>query len=132
MLNQESTKNLKPKSQNHNLNLKTRCFIFSIKIIKLTEKLPPKKCYWIIADQLIRSATSIGANIAEAKGSNSKKDFTHFYQISLKSANESKYWLNLLIALTLTDKDELKELLDENIQLANILAASILTMRNKR
>mgnify|MGYP003866386553 CR=1 FL=1 len=60
------------------------------------ETLPNKKVYWVISDQLLRAATSIGANIVEAKASSSKRDFIKFYEIALKSANETKYWLGLL------------------------------------
>ena len=81
--------------QNHNsrskTDLKYRCYYFSIGIIKFLDNLPNKKVYWIIGDQLLRSATSIGANIIEAKSSHSKKDFIKFFEISLKSANETKY-----------------------------------------
>ena len=81
--------------QNHNSKCKTelkyRCYYFSIKIIKFLNSLPNKKVYWIIGDQLLRSATSVGANIVEAKSAHSKKDFIKFFEISLKSANETKY-----------------------------------------
>jgi len=61
-------------------DLKIRGYYFSIKIIKFLGSLPEKKVYWVIADQLLRSATSIGANIVEAKSSSSRKDFTNFYK----------------------------------------------------
>jgi len=81
--------------QNYNLKLKTelkyRCYYFSIQIIKFLGNLPEKKVYWVISDQLLRSATSIGANVVEAKSASSKRDFIKFYEIALKSANETKY-----------------------------------------
>ena len=88
------------KSQNQNVNLKSniryRAYQFSLTIIKFVSNLPEKKVYWIIGDQLLRAATSIGANLIEAKSSSSKKDFIKFYEIALKSANETRYWLSLL------------------------------------
>jgi four helix bundle protein len=67
MLNQKS--NLK--NQNHNSKVKNefreRCYNYSITVIKLINDLPEKRVYWTISDQLLRSATSIGANIVEAK-----------------------------------------------------------------
>lgn len=109
-----------------------RAFLFSIAIIQLTEKLPNIRSCWIIADQLIRAATSIGANIIEAKSASSKKDYINFYTHALKSANETKYWLALLKATNTSLSDIVNPLLQEVTELANILAASILTMKNKK
>lgn len=130
------TQNSKFKVQNHNAkvktDLRTRCYYFSIAVIKFLEQLPEKRVYWIISDQLLRSATSIGANIVEAKSSSSKRDFLRFYQIALKSANESKYWLGLLRDATVSDKTRISELLNELNEISNMLGASVLTMRNRR
>ena len=73
-----------------------RCYRFSIAVIRLTRYLPETRVYWTVTDQLIRSATSIGANIIEGKSASSKRDFIRFYEIALKSANETNYWLGLL------------------------------------
>jgi four helix bundle protein len=72
-------------------DLKLRCYKFSLEIIALTDKLPNKRSAWIITDQLIRSATSIGANLIEARASSSRLEFKKFYEIALKSSNETKY-----------------------------------------
>lgn len=124
------------KSQNYNQNPKTdltiRAYRFSINIIHFLETLPNKRVYWVITDQLLRSATSIGANIVEAKSASSKKDFIKFYEIALKSGNETKYWLGFLRDATETDKSKINELLQETNQLSNMLGASLLTMKNKR
>ncbi len=69
-------------------DLKLRCYRFSLQVIELADSLPNKKSVWIIVDQLIRSATSIGANLVEARASSSRVEFKKFYEISLKSANE--------------------------------------------
>ena len=132
MQNQNS--NIKGKNHNQKVktDLKVRAYTFSIDIIKFLETLPKSRVYWTISDQLLRSATSIGANIVEAKAASSKKDFLKFYIIALKSANETKYWLGLLRDATEADKSKIEELLVEVIELSNILGASILTMRNKR
>src|SRR3989344_2816255 len=102
--------------------LKERAYQFSIETIKFLETLPNKKVYWTISDQLLRSATSIGANIFEAKSASSKRDFIKFYDISLKSANETKYWLGLFRDATESDKDKVHLLLKEVGELSNILA----------
>lgn len=129
--------NAKCKTQNHSEKCKTelkyRCYYFSIEIIKLSEQLPNEKVYWIISDQLLRSATSIGANIIEAQAASSKRDFIKFFEISLKSANETKYWLGLLRDATKkSDKEKINKLLKETEEISNILGASLLTLKNKR
>ena len=63
--------------------LKHRSFTFSKQLLKVVALLPNKKIYWVITDQLLRSGTSIGANIIEAQAASSKKDFIKFFQIAL-------------------------------------------------
>jgi four helix bundle protein len=132
MINQKS--NLK--SQNHNSKIKNefmeRCYRFSIAVIKLTRDLPEKRVYWTVSDQLIRSATSVGANIIEGKSASSKKDFIRYYEIALKSANETKYWLGLPRDALDVNKNDISKLMKETTELANILAASIITMKGKK
>ncbi|NJN49862.1 MAG: four helix bundle protein [Polaribacter sp.] len=69
-------------------------FEFSISIIKYTELLEDKKKF-VIAKQIIRSGTSIGANVKEAQNAESKADFIHKMKIALKEADETEYWLFL-------------------------------------
>jgi four helix bundle protein len=132
MINQSS--NLK--NQNHKLKIKNefnkRCYSYSIAVIKLIRSLPEKRIYWSVSDQLLRSATSIGANIIEAKSASSKRDYIKYYEIALKSANETKYWLGLLRDALDGDRNEINKLLKETSELANILAASLLTMKGKK
>lgn len=132
MVNQKS--NLK--DQNHNSKIKSefreRCYNFSIKVIKTIRRLPDERACWIISDQLLRSATSIGANIVEAKSASSKRDYIKYYEIALKSANETKYWLGLLRDALDIDGIEINRLLKETGEIANILAASLLTMKEKK
>ena len=124
------------KNQNHNSKVKNefreRCYNYSITIIKLIKALPEKRIYWSVSDQLVRSATSIGANIVEAKSASSKKDYIKYYEIALKSANETKYWLGLLRDALDVDKNEINKVLWETGEIANILAASLITMKGKR
>lgn len=112
--------------------VKYRAYQFSIKIIKFVSLLPRRQIYWIITDQLLRSATSIGANIIEARAASSRREFIKFYEIALKSANETKYWLSLLFESTGIKKKEIRSLLSEAEQIANILGASLLTLKGKR
>lgn len=113
-------------------DLKERCYHFSLQIINLTNDLPNKRSAWVIADQLIRSATSIGANLVEARASSSRLEFKKFYEISLKSANETAYWLNLLQDAGLTTGEKVGPLIIEVRELANMLAASVLKLKGRK
>ncbi|MFC1622410.1 four helix bundle protein [Patescibacteria group bacterium] len=128
--------NVKFASQKSNLkssDIKVRAYNFSLEIIKFTNKFPNNRTFWVIGDQLLRSATSIGANITEGKSASSKRDFIKFYEISLKSANETKYWLCLLRDTNLSEeKEKLLELINEIVEICNMLGASLLTLKNKR
>lgn len=122
--------------QNQNLNLKSdvkyRSFTFSLLIIRFVSTFPEKRIYWIIADQLLRAATSIGANIVEAKSSSSKREFIKYFEIALKSANETKYWLCLLRDSELVEKEKINKILSEAIELSNMIGSSLLTMKGKK
>jgi len=105
-----------------------------LRVIGFVGKPLNKRIFWVIGDQLLRAATSIGANVVEATASSSKREFIRFYEIALKSANETKYWLCLLRDSDLegVDKAEVERLLSEAIELSNMLASALLTMKNKK
>ncbi len=86
---------------------------------------------WAIADQLLRSGTSIGANVREAKASSSKRDYIKFFEIALKSANETGFWLELTIKAKSDIESETDVLLKESNEIASILAAGLMTMKDK-
>jgi len=128
--------NKRTKMQNNNsktkLELKKRAYLYSLKIIKFIDYLDKKDfTVQIIVKQLLRSATSVGANIIEAQAGTGKKDFTNFFSYALKSANESKFWLGLLRDSKKANKDKVDQLLQETKELSNILGASIMTLRGK-
>jgi four helix bundle protein len=123
--------------QNNNEKLKTdirvRSYQFALTIIGFIDGL--NRNDWsvqVIAKQLLRSATSIGANIIEAQAGSSKRDFTNYFSHALKSANETKFWLGLLRDSKKSDHEKADELLQEAVQIANILGSSILTLKGKR
>ena len=98
----------------------------------MVNTLPKQHLQSILLNQLVRSATSIGANIIEAKAASSKRDFGRFYDIALKSANETKYWLCLLRDGMNIPSTTIAPLLQEAKELGNILGASLITLRKKR
>jgi len=117
---------------NFKLEFNKRLIKFSLQIIKLCKEIRKDRNLWAIADQLIRSATSIGANVIEAKASSSKLDYLRFFQIALKSANETKYWLILISESNINLKEKADYLIKELEEIAKIIGAGILTMKGKR
>lgn len=108
---------------------------YIIRLIKFLNRLPKNSVTNEVARQLMRSGSSIGANYFEAQGASSKKDYQNFFSHSLKSANESKFWLNVLSDSELIPKDlmdECKWFIKETSELANIFASSILTMKGRK
>jgi four helix bundle protein len=81
-------------------------------------------------DQLLRSGTSIGANIIEAKSGGTTKDFRNFYTIALKSDNETKYWLCLIRDTILTnEKENINMLITEADELSKIIASIVINLQ---
>ncbi len=104
----------------------------TVRTLKFATELRKDKSLWSVADQLVRSTGSIGANVVEAKGSASTKDYTRFFEIALKSANETKYWLVVIREYSAALKSEANILLDEVDQVARIIGSSVLTLKGKK
>jgi len=109
-----------------------KAFNLARKAIALVDKFPSKRSAWVIADQLIRAITSIGANIVEAQSASSKRDFINFLNHALKSGNESKFWLALAKDLDKRIIPEIESLLKETDELVKILGSSIATLKGKK
>ena len=113
--------------------VKQRAYIFSVETIKyIEEETQKRKISYTMIDQLIRAATSIGANIVEAKSASSRKDYIHYFEIALKSANETKYWLCLFRDAIKCDKTKTEEMIKEADEISKMLASSILTLKGKK
>ena len=111
-------------------NLSERIFIFSVKVIKFLRTLPYNEENQIIRHQLIKSATSVGANYEESQAASSKADFHNKIKISLKEMMESKYWLKVIKAIIFKKDSELDFLLSEAEELSKILGA--IAVKTKR
>ena len=109
--------------------IRDKSFDFALEIIKLYQNLQSKKEF-VISKQLLRSGTSIGANIEEAGAAQSKKDFMYKMSIASKEARETKYWLRLLKKSELANVP-LEALLNEIDQMINILTRIIKTTSEK-
>jgi four helix bundle protein len=114
------------------IELKKRIYSWVLDSVKFIDKLPNDRTTDVISKQLLRSATSVGANYIEAQAAASKKDFTNFFHHSLKSANESKFWLAILRDSGKASAKDIQVILDEITEIANILGSSILTLKGKK
>lgn len=106
-------------------DIKERTFRFGVEIVKLVLTLPRNSAGFAISGQLVRSGTSIGANVAEAQNCGTKKDFIHTLTISLKEARETEYWLKIISEVKLTDQDLVSRLMLEINELIKILTSII-------
>lgn len=112
----------------HNL-VQEKSFAFALLMIQLSKELK-KLREFVISKQLLRSGTSIGANIEEAIAAETRKDFLHKIQIALKEARETKFWLRLLASSFNITSIEMIELLDRNDELIRLLSKITKTTRN--
>ena len=124
-------KNVKSKANFKN-EFKKRLYDFTLKIIKFLDELPRDNVSKRIGDQLLRSGTSIIGNYVEGQAASSKKDFTNFFNTSLKSTNESKLWFALLRDSGRVKPENVSWFLNELNEIANIFASSILTLKGRK
>ncbi len=103
-----------------------RTFDFSLATLNLWQKLTKKRGFpRSLANQLLRAGTSIGANVEEGRGGQSRADFASKYSIARKEAREAKYWLRLFVASKLLDESDGQPLIKEADELVSILTAII-------
>ena len=113
-------------------DIKKRTYIFALNIIKFIKSMPKDFSAAALGKQLLRSGTSIGANIMEGQAASSKKDFINYHLHSLKSAKETKFWLSLIKDSELGSVEETSALLSESKELSRIIASIVLSAKNKR
>lgn len=114
-----------------NDGIQERSFSFALRIIKICQYIEKDSIGRIIANQLLRSGTSIGANIEEAYAGQSKKDFIFKMSIALKEARETNYWLRILRDSEIVTDKRKKEIIEESEAVMNIVAQIIITAKNK-
>ena len=111
---------------------KERLYRFVLILIKRLDTIPYDSISKILINQLVRSATSVLANYIEGQSASSRKDFIKYFEISLKSANESKVWIRLLQDIGKLSAIEAVKHMKELNEISNIFASSILTLKGKR
>ena len=107
--------------------IKNQSKAFAIRIVRLCRYLREEKNEWILSKQLLRSGTSIGANVAEALASISKKEFLAKMYISFKECHETEYWLELLHDTNYLSDEEFESINLDNIALKKILSSITFT-----
>ena len=110
--------------------VQTKSYAFAIKIVKTCKWLQTEKKEFVLSKQLLRSGTSIGANIEEAIGGQSRKDFFAKLTISYKEARETKYWIRLLTDTNYFTKEQTTPLLNDIEELLRIIGSIQKTIRN--
>ena len=110
-------------------NLSDRIVDFVVETIKSASVFPKSFAGSHIANQLVRSATSVGANYEEGCTAQSRPDFTHKMQIALKEMRETHYWIRLATRLELSDKPQWEMVAKEGDELLRILAKSVATAK---
>ncbi|MDC9727276.1 MAG: four helix bundle protein [Candidatus Thioglobus sp.] len=111
-----------------------KSFEFAVRVVNLYKHLSKDKREYVLSKQLIRSGTSIGANINEAQAAQSKKDFIAKMAIASKEARESKYWIDLLIKTDYLNSNDnhTKSLLSEIEEIIKLLTSIVKTGQNKQ
>lgn len=106
--------------------------MFAVRIVKLYQYLCTEKREFVLAKQLLRSGTSIGANVKEAIRGQSKADFISKMSIALKEASETEYWLELLYETDFLDKNQFESIYADNQELLKILTSIIKSSSERR
>jgi len=109
--------------------LSVKSFDFSLNIIKVYKYLVSEKNEFVLSKQLLRSGTSIGANIREGYSAESRRDFLHKMNIALKEANETEYWIELLIKSGYFDSYNIKEELNRCKEICKMLNSTVKTLK---
>ena len=102
-----------------------KSFCFAIRVVKLCKILREEQKEYIMTKQLLRSGTSIGANIAEAQQAQSKSDFVHKMSIALKEASETNYWIRLLHATDYLNDKAMESMIQDCSELEKMLTVII-------
>ncbi|MGB4205434.1 MAG: four helix bundle protein [Bacteroidales bacterium] len=108
-----------------------KSYAFALRVIKLYKHLTEEKKEFILAKQVLRSGTSIGALIKEAEHAQSKADFINKMNIALKEANETSYWLMLLKDSDYIDEISFNSIYADSLELVKLLASIVKTSKQK-
>lgn len=108
-----------------------KSFDFAVRIVNLYKHILKEKNEFVLSKQILRSGTSIGANVSEALQAQSKKDFESKMSIALKEANETEYWLRLLKATDYLTENEYTSVYNDCVELEKLLTSIIKTSKKR-
>lgn len=112
--------------------LRTKSFYFAVQIVELYKHLTIERKEFVLSKQILRSGTSIGANVEEAIGGQSEADFMSKLSIAYKEARETSYWLKLLHETNYIETVEARKYLELCDELQRIMGSSIKTIKTKK
>lgn len=110
--------------------LKSKSFLFAIRIVKLYKYLVDNKKEFVLAKQLLKSGTSVGAMIREAEYAETKIDFKHKLGIAQKEINETIYWLELLKETDYLTSEQFNSLNNDGVEILKLITSSIITVKS--
>lgn len=109
--------------------IQKKSFEFAIRVVNAYKYLQTEKKEFVLSKQFLRSGTSIGANVEEAIGGQSKKDFISKISIAYKEARETKYWVNLLKATRYLEEKEADSIINDVEELCKILSSILVSSK---
>jgi four helix bundle protein len=112
--------------------VKNKSFDFALRIVKLSKHLTETKREFVLSKQLLRSGTAIGALVRESEQAESKADFIHKLSISLKEANETDYWLDLLYKSDYFKQEEYESIKTDIDEILKLLVSIIKTSKTNK
>lgn len=112
--------------------VKTKSFEFAVRIVNLYKYLSESKKEFVLSKQVLRSGTSVGANIREAINAESKADFIHKLSIAQKECDETIYWIELLFATDYLNKDEFESINEDAVSMIKIIKSIIIKSKNSK
>ena len=112
-------------------DIQTRAFEFAKRVVKLCQALDTDGVARVMMGQVLRSGTSIGANVEEAQGAQSRRDFVSKMSIARKEAYETRYWLRLIVETGLQPSARMRTIAPECDEITRILSAIILSARRR-
>ena len=121
-------------NHNANISIQERTEKFAIRVVKAYSEINKRHfddAGKVLSKQFLRSGTSIGANCSEAKYAQYNKDFINKYSIALKKANETLYWIKIMIKSKLVSKNRFQKMIEENERIIKIITASINKFKEK-
>jgi len=112
-------------------DIKERTFQFGLRIIFLSENLPSSRAGNVVTRQILRSGTSVGANVEEAVAAYSRNEYAYKMGIALKEARETHYWLRLIEGSKMTEKERVADIMNETDEIKKVLGSIVSKLRGK-